>query len=289
MAGALRIRRDRGVLQRTAHVLGVGGGRCLDAGQFVAGQTGATFISIPTIVSTGAVFQSAFPARREGKLYLVAETVVPLHTLFDTDIIHAAPAHLNAAGMAECVCLLAGVASWRWWCEQGLDGPAWDQGAADEVENWVRSRVDRYTADLDNEGRPGPEAIRTCAEVNRERFELGFWKLKALHGIDHLFDNTYSWVQGRNLIHAEAVALGTLINAVLCGSTFDQARTLLERCGTRYKPSQISCTWPQVRSTLEAIPEHADHLEWPESWLHYGTLDDATFDEIVRRIEPVDP
>lgn len=88
----------------------------------MAGQTGATFISIPTIVSTGTVFQSTFPARREGKLYLVAETVVPLHTLFDTDIIHAAPAHLNAAGMAECVCLLAGVASWRWWCEQGLDG-----------------------------------------------------------------------------------------------------------------------------------------------------------------------
>jgi hypothetical protein len=38
----------------------------------------------------------------------------------------------------------------------------------------------------------------------------------------------------------------------------------------------------------EYCSDVADHVGWPRTWLDHGRLDDATFDEIVHRIEPVD-
>lgn len=273
-------------LPKATHVLGVGGGMAIDAAKVIAAETQADLILVPTIVSSGAIFQPHFPGRRNGRCIVLFDLIAPQQVLFDTDIIHAAPPHLNASGMAECICWLGVVASWKWWCEQNLPGSPWDQSVANEVFNWVESRVQQYTADLDADGRPGPMAIRYSAEVNRERFELKVWKLKTGHALDHLFDNTFVWVHKRSLLHGEAVALGALITCLLYGSDFDRCKALLDACGTRYRPSQIGCTWSEVRSTLDAIPENADHLENLETYLHHRTLDNVTFQSLVDQIDP---
>ena len=183
--------------------------------------------------------------------------------------------------MAECICWLGVVSSWKWWCDNDLPGVPWDQSAADEVQEWVHGHVRQYTADLDTDGRPGEDAIRSCAEVNRERFELRIWRLGAGHALDHLFDNTFVWVHNRNLLHGEAVALGTLINCLLYDSEFERAKAMFDECGTRYRPSQIGCTWSEVRSTLAAIRENVDHLGWFDTYFHHRSADDLTFQSLV--------
>jgi len=272
-------------LPDTDFVLGVGGGMALDAAKFVAWKKQAELILIPTIVSSGSVFRSGFPARRDGKLCIIAETVAPQGVLFDTEIIRAAPAHLNSAGMAECICWLGVVSSWRWWCQHSLPGEPWDQSIADETLQWVRDRVARFTADLDATGRPGPEAVKICAEVNRERCRLRIYRMKAHHAIDHHFVNAFTWVHKRQLLHGEGVALGTLINCCLCGDGFDEAVTMLKACRTRYLPVQIGCTWEQVRAALDAIPAQSEHLKSSETVLHYRPIDDKRMAEMAELIE----
>ena len=260
-------------LPPAAHVVGAGGGMALDMAKYVAWKSGARLWLAPTIVSTGSVFQSGFPMRKQGKLDVIPQTVAPRAVLFDTEVIAAAPPHLNAAGMAECICWLAQIAAWRWWSDQGLAGKAWDQAAVDETESWVADCVAAYVDDLDGQGRPGPLAVRVCAEVNRQRHELKLAKLDVGHAIDHLFENTFTWVHGRHMLHAEGVALGTLINNALCGHGFAEARKLLDACGGRYLPQQIGCNWDEIESTLAAIPDHCDHLQWGTCILHHMSAD----------------
>lgn len=272
-------------LPRTRFVLGIGGGMAIDAAKYVAWKHEAALITIPTIVSSGAIFQSLFPQRRQGRISIIPDIKAPQQVLFDTDIIRKAPIHLNAAGMAECICWLARLASWRWWCDKGLPGPAWDQEAADEVENWVTDRVGQYTRDLNSHGRPGADAIRVCAMLNTERFDLKIAKLKAGHAIDHLMDNTFVHVHRRSLLHGEMVALGTLINNVLYGSRFNQCRDMLNACHTRYRPDAIGCTWEQIFQTLQSIRENCDAIGFAPTWLHHQEMDSDTFAKIVNQID----
>ena len=268
-------------------VVGVGGGMALDAAKYVAWKMEARLILVPTIVSTGAIFQPHFPSRRDGRCTILNDLAAPEKVLFDTDIIRAAPPRLNASGMAECISWLGTVASWRWWCEQDLPGVPWDQAAADEVNEWVESRFQQYSGDLDGEGRPGPTAIRACAEVNRERYQLKMFGLKAGHALDHLLDNTFVRVHKRNLLHGELVALGTLISGLTYGSEFDRCRAMFDACGTNYLPSQIGCTWSQVRSTIATIRENADDLGWFDTYFHHRSFDETLFQMFVDRIEPL--
>ena len=262
-------------------VIGVGGGKALDAAKLVAREKRAKLMLVPTIVSTGSVFQANIPVRRGNQLVRIIETVAPECVLFDVDVIRSAPPHMNAAGMAECVCWIGAVASWRWWSRRGLPGDPWDESVADEVIAWVHDRVGQYAGDLDADGRPGERAIRVCAEVNRERHGLRLTGLDANRGMDHYFDNAFLWTHGRDFLHGEGVALGTLLTCGLYGSRFDEARSLLAACGTRCLPAQLGCSWPEVRAALDAIPRLGEQVKWHETILHRGAVDEAAFDAMA--------
>ena len=270
-------------------VLGVGGGKALDAAKYVAWKKGVPLALIPTIVSTGAIFNTGVPARRQGKIHILQPALVPEVVLFDTDVIRAAPPRLNAAGMGECICWVGVVASWHWWTTELRAPPAWDEGIAQETLEWVRSRVGNFTADLDDDGRPGPAAIRTAAEVNRERNQLRLGQLNISRTLCHIFDNTFLWTHRRELRHGEAVALGTLMGCFLYDWGLNEAKAHLTACGTRFRPREIGCTWEEVRATLQRIPAHHAHLQhcvnWAENYLNYRAVDDATFARMTDRID----
>ena len=109
-------------IPEAGQVLAIGGGNALDVGKYVAWRRNLPLIMIPTIVSTGAVFQSPIAVRRAGRWEFYWETVAPEYLLFDYGVIRSAPPHLNRAGMGECVCQLGVNGAWRWWDAQGFGG-----------------------------------------------------------------------------------------------------------------------------------------------------------------------
>ena len=121
-----------------------------------------------------------------------------------------------------------------------------------------------------------------------ERFELRMWSIKsANHSVDHLVDSTMIWALKHELLHAEAVALGSLVSCSLYGGLwFDQTKAMYDAIGTRYRPADIGCTWDQVRQTLAKITAHIALMGSDfRVWLHECELDDATFDAMVARVE----
>jgi len=265
-------------------VLGIGGGNALDVAKIVAWKSGKPLILIPTIVSTGSIFQPLTAIRRTDT-WDFQDVVSPEYVLFDYGVIRSADPRFNRAGMGECICNLANVGAWKWWDAQGLGGPAWDENAAQTTIDWVEHRAAAFSADLDEDGQPGETGIRIAAEVNRERYDLPTWHEELRHGTDHLFVTAFEWVHGREVLHSEGVALGTLISNFVYDWRFEEAKTLLESCGVAFRPRDIGCTIAEVHEVVARINELNDRLGHPKNWFHHQNLDDTTFNQIMAEID----
>jgi len=266
-------------------VLAIGGGNALDVGKYVAWKRGIPLVLIPTIVSTGAIFQAPIAVRRADIWEFIFKTVAPEYLLLDYDIIAAAPPHLNRAGMGECICTMGHVGSWRWWVSQGLDAVPWNQDAAEATLTWVRARSQQFSEGLDADGRPNDAAIHIASEINRERYDVPTFDMQVSRSIDHTFVIAFEWVNGRELIHSEAVSLGSLINAHVYEWGFEETKVLLDACQVRYRPSDIGCTWDEVKAVLGRINELHDRLGSPPNWFHHRTLDDTSFERMAAAID----
>ena len=266
-------------------VLGIGGGNALDVGKYVAWKLNKPLVLIPTIVSTGAIFQAPVAIRRADIWEFCFDTVAPDYLLLDFDVIAAAPPHLNRAGMGECICNIGQVGSWRWWVDQGLDAVPWDQAAADGTLAWVRERCRQFSEGLDAEGQLNDAAIRIASEINRERYDVPTFEMKVGRSIDHTLVIAFEWVHGRELIHSEAVSLGSLINAHVYEWGFDETKALLDACQVRYRPAEIGCTWDEVKAVVANINDLHDRLGNPPNWFHHRTLDDASFERMAAAID----
>ncbi len=273
-----------GRLPDAQYVVAVGGGNALDVGKYAAWKLGRPLIMIPTIVSTGSVFQPSIAVRRAETWDFESNVVSPEFLLLDTDIIRAAPARRNRGGMGECIGQSANVGAWKWWSEHGYDGPPFDQAAGDATMAWVRDRCAGFGADVDSNGQPREEGIRIAAEINRERYDLPTMQVPS-RGLDHVFIISFEWVHGREINHSEGVSLGTLINDFLYGWGFDEAKELLDSCGVSYRPSDLDCSWDDVRAVTERMNELHDLLGATENWFHKRELDDATFTRMAAAID----
>ncbi len=271
-------------LPDASQVIAFGGGNALDVGKYVAWQHQKPFIMVPTIVSTGAIFQAPVAIRRSDRLEFVFDTVAPEYLLLDFGVIRRAPAHLNCGGMGECICQLGAVGAWRWWDAQGLGGPAFDPAAAAQTEAWVRERTTAFSEDLDDAGQPGEVGITIASEINRQRYDLPTHGDVPGRSVDHPFIIAFEWVNGREVIHSQGVGLGALVNAYIYESDFDVMKGYLEACRVRYRPADIGCTRDEVRETLDRINEPVG-ADSPENWFHKRTMDDAMFERMMAAIE----
>jgi glycerol dehydrogenase-like iron-containing ADH family enzyme len=265
-------------------VLAIGGGNALDVGKYAAWKLNKPLIMIPSIVSTGAVFQPLI-AIRGANGWDMLNSVAPEYLLFDFDVIRSAPPRFNCAGMGECICFLGTIGSWRWWTDHNLGGPPWDQIAADATVSWVRERSSDFSRHLDENGQPKEAAIRIAAEINRERYDLRTFQLKVSHSLDHVFIMGFEWILGRELLHSEGVALGSLMNCYLYQWGFEETKQLLDSCQVHYRLRDIGCTWSEVRTVLEKINDLNDRLGLPKNWFHHRQLDETTLNCMMAAIE----
>jgi glycerol dehydrogenase len=89
----------------TEVVLGVGGGKALDAGKTVARDTGARFVSVPTIASNDAPTSRAIALYGDEDHRFMVETLGrnPDAVVVDTEVIAGAPAQFLRYGIGDAL------------------------------------------------------------------------------------------------------------------------------------------------------------------------------------------
>ena len=200
-------------------VVGLGGGRALDASKYVALTKDLPLILVPTVVSTGAIIHSTV-AKWSGRMLIGPGDrwpwVDPEHVLVDYDLVLAAAPYLNTAGLGDVLCGYAGIAEWRCNARRGV-GPPTDDAAISTVLAFHDELAHGFPATLDAAGDLTPASVRFIMDALLGR-EIHRLPPAAAPGGDHDFVFALELANDKGWIHGEVVALGAIIIAWQCAA-----------------------------------------------------------------------
>ena len=170
-------------------VVGIGGGRALDAAKYVSIAKDLPLILVPTILSTGSIIHSGF-AKWEGRQIIRSTSQRPWsdceYVLVDYGVVLSAPDYLNTAGIGDVLCGHAGLAEWR--CNSGLGiGPPYDEALARPTYDFFHEIVETFPPTLDASGRLTENSIRIIMKAIQER-DARVLRHPAMPPSDHEFD-----------------------------------------------------------------------------------------------------
>ncbi len=236
-------------------VIGLGGGRALDAAKCVALEKNLSLILVPTLVSTGAIIHGVF-ARWDGRKIIGWLDDWPWidceYVLVDYDLVQRAPHYLNTAGLGDVLCGYAGVAEWRRSSKLGIDPPCDEEVVAALIE-YHEELVGGFLRTLDDQGSLTAESVRFIVTALQERDSKALRHLAAPSG-DHLFLIALELVNDKCWIHGEVVALGAVIIAWQCDECPEALISRLDRCRVRHRPTQMGISREELSKGLEFVP-----------------------------------
>ena len=233
-------------------VVGLGGGRAIDAAKHVAVAKDMPLIQVPTIVSSGALvhgYCGRYVGRtavgdRDDWVWADCEYV-----LVDYGLVLAAPAHLNTAGLGDVLCERSGISEWR----HAGTGDASEAEALAALEGFHRRVVAGFPATL-SDGELTSESVRSIMQTLQRRDENRIL-LDSAPAVDHSFLAALEQANDREWIHGEIVALGALIVAWQCGDDPDRFAAELDACLIRRRPSALRIGPDQLRRGLDQLVE----------------------------------
>lgn len=207
----------------SAGVLGIGGGRALDAAKAVAFYTGARLALVPTAISTDAPCSRVFVVhRRDGRFdRAVKMTSVAEVVLVDVELLAGAPRRLLVSGLADAY---AKPFEFREVSAQG-GGNHWSNGAApwtralaDDLEQGVGHLLDALAGD------DSVDEIRLVEAAERVFIESTLvWQSGGL-GVAHAMSDVLLDAAIPGPTHGELVWLGLGVQFTLAGEHEQLAR-----------------------------------------------------------------
>ena len=238
---------------RAGTVVGIGGGTAVDTAKFLAWTWDCPLVQVPTITSVDAGFTDAVGVRVDGRVRYVG-TVVPRHVVVDLDLIRAAPARLNRAGIGDILSCHTGLEDWRLAVSVD-DGPSWDEalaGLGATLLAELADAVDEVRAVSIDGVRFLTGAYRrigaACAAAGHSRFE---------EGSEHFWAYAYEWATGAHQVHGELVACGVAAMSVVQGNRPEWARSIIERSGVRAHPADLGISAADFAGALSGLAAYA--------------------------------
>jgi len=239
------------------HVIGVGGGKVLDAAKFFALKKDLPLVLVPSAVSTGAIFHGIF-ARFDGKKSIPGGAQAwpycdPEYAIVDYDLVLEAPERLNTAGLGDVFCAFGSVSEWRYAARKGLAPTEYEAAIAPTLK--FHSRVAEDFIKSFSKGRLTDRSIHVITEAIRDRDDL-LVRSEHAPGADHaMFNLVEPNVARSTLIHGELTALVAVIVSWAAG----QHRELVERlekCRVMFRPAAVGITRAELRWILEETPAY---------------------------------
>lgn len=240
-------------------VIGVGGGRPLDAAKVVAYRKRLPLVMVPTVVSTGAIVHGYIGAY-DGRVYKGALKdkdgtlmgVDPDYVLADYDLVLSGPERMNTTGLGDVLCGYAGIAEWRSAAAAGTS-QAFDEQAAGPALGNFQEIVSGFPRTLSPSGKLTDESVRFIMGAVQAR-DARRLRNPFAPSSDHEFLFVLEEANDRFWLHGEEAALGAVI---VTWHTKQQAEELvrwLDVCKVMFRPKQMGVTKAQVKLTLEQFP-----------------------------------
>ena len=236
-------------------VVGIGGGKALDASKFVALDRDLPLVLVPTILSTGAIIHSVV-ANWEGRKLIGDVADWPWvdceYVLVDCDVALAAPAYLNTAGLGDILCGYACLAEWSWRADRGI-GPAYDAGSAADFHAYQRELVDGFCSTLDGDQLTAA-SVRHIMKGLQERDDRHAVVRDGGESGDHPFWLALELINDKAWVHGELVALGAVMISWQAGFAPEELVARLRASQVRFSPQAMSLTREELRRGVDYVP-----------------------------------
>lgn len=261
----------------TPVVVGLGGGLACDMAKYLAWKFRRRLVLVPTVVSVDA-FVTRAAAARVGRRVRYVGDAFPERLLIDFDLIRAAPAYLNRAGVGDLLSIHTALWDWRFAREHY--GEEYHDGIARQAAA-ILDRVETYAPDLHDVTETG---VRTLVEGFREEVRLcEVWtSSRPEEGSEHYLAYCLEALTGRAYLHGALVTLMVLIACRFQDQDWSRPFSIAERIGVPFRPSALGLSREDLAHTLQSVHAfvHAERL--PPGVFHRSPLSRA---EVARAVD----
>jgi glycerol dehydrogenase-like iron-containing ADH family enzyme len=262
-------------LSGIASVVGVGGGQAIDCAKYFAWRLGLPLHQFPTALSVDAMYGQRAAVRENGIVRYVG-WARPETVYVDLDILAAAPAHLNHAGIGDVLCFLTAVWDWELARDRGRLEPRWPYDPVLAAESLARAEalLQGWQAVRDL----SPEGIRLIVEGFQwggASFHAAGWCPRHIEGVEHHLFYALEALTGRKFLHGQAVCLGIVAGALMHGRRAGELARAIRRIGVDMRPEAMGIGWGDVARALTALPSFVRDQGLPWGVAHEFRADAA--------------
>lgn len=232
------VRKDKSDL-----IVGVGGGRAVDAAKMIAFNQSKPFASVPTAASHDGI-ASPFVSIKGDKPHSIVATA-PLGVFVDIDIIKKAPKQLLASGCGDLIANIIAVKDW----ELGRDkvGEYYGRYAAD-LALMSAKIVQESSEKFAKKGLDARVIVEALISAGVASCIAG--SSRPCSGAEHLFSHALDKIAPGIGLHGQKCGLGSIMMAKLQGQDWKKIVKTLRNVGAPTTAKQIGIKPEQVIEAL---------------------------------------
>jgi len=242
-------------------LVGIGGGRAVDAAKYFAWRRGARLVTIPTALSVDAFVTPAAGVRRRHKVeYVGASSPDPL--VIDYDLLRTAPRELNIAGVGDLLSIHTATFDWELAAAAGRS--EYPFVAADLKE------ARRILEDVFSQA----EGIRGCSDDGLRTIVEGYMRVNAIclpaghyrveEGSEHYLFYELEERLGRAFVHGQIVGLGVYLMSRLQANDPARVTRFMDHVGLPYHPADLEIDRVQLKASLGSLGSYIARR--PDFW-----------------------
>jgi glycerol-1-phosphate dehydrogenase [NAD(P)+] len=231
------------------YIVGLGGGRAIDAAKYVAWRTGGEFISIPTVIGADAYMTPVAAVRTEGIVSYLGPKFANV-IVIDTDLIRTAPSRLNRAGVGDIYSTKISLLDWEY--ARDNDRDEYDSSVANQARD-VLDRLKASTIEIYNVTDNGLKSmVQMHIQLNALQWPyIAKGRTWPQEGIEHVFFYSLEKVTGKTFSHGEVLGTGCVLGAYIHGAHVQEIINDLDSFGLQFRPRDYGLTFSEFESAVQ--------------------------------------
>lgn len=266
-------------------VVGIGGGRALDAAKYFTWQKNAKLFHVPTSMSVNAAFGQRSGVRVNSEVRYIGWTT-PEAVYIDFDIIQSAPKVVNRSGICEIMCYHTAHLDWKYSFDKNKCETKWpySQDMVDEAKSVLNYLLEGME-DIKEVNEKGIRRLMDCNRWGGPAFHNNGWNPRPIEGMDHFVFYSLEYHTKKPFIHGQPVCLGIYVGSLMHNSKADEMLDYIHKAGVDIRPQAMGITWEDVKTSLINMKSFLNNSDLWHSIGHDMQLDENFYNKVKDSIE----